>query len=229
MKIIGIVQARMSSHRLPGKVMRQAMGKPMLQYLLERISRCTTLEMIVVATSENKEDDAIADFCQELGYLCVRGSLNDVAGRFHTVLYKHPSYAFVRINGDSPLMDPDLVDSVVRIFQSGNYDLVTNTFPRTFPTGQSVEILNSRIYLDVYRSMSLPEDKEHVTRYYYTHSEQYRILNHKSSDDYSDYHLSVDTEDDFKQFCSTLLKMEKEHWHYHLKDLIALYPEERNA
>lgn len=220
MDITAIIQARMSSHRLPGKVMKEVDGKPLLLFLIERVNRCVMLKNIVVATSDTMKDDAIAEFCQDLGFPCFRGPLKDVAGRFYATLNKYPSSAFVRINADSPLLDPIIIDKAVSKYQSGTYDLVTNVFPRTFPSGQSVEVIRTSVFKDTIFRFSLPLEREHITSYFYNHPDQFTIFNISSDNDYSDYHFSIDTPDDWNWFCSIISRMDKEHWYYHLHDLI---------
>ena len=135
MKIGAIIQARMSSERLPGKVLQQIAGKPMLQYLLERLEHCEVLDGLVVATSVDESDTPITSFCQRYGVSCYRGDLNNVAGRFNDVLDSYGFDAFVRINGDSPLLDQRLVDKAVELFKQHEADLATNALVRSYPKG----------------------------------------------------------------------------------------------
>ncbi len=148
MKIGVIIQARMSSQRLPDKVLTMVNGKPLLQYLLERLTHCSSIDQIVVATSEDKSDDPIAVFCHEYGALCFRGPLQNVAKRFYMALEKYNLDAFVRVCCDSPMLDQKLIDQGVKLF-NGEYDLVTNTLRRSYPVGQSVEVIRYR-GIDVY-------------------------------------------------------------------------------
>src|SRR5689334_213909 len=130
MALVAVVQARYSSRRLPGKVLQEVAAKPLLAYLLERLARCSTLRGIVVATSVEKSDDAIARFCIERGIELYRGPLADVLGRFVGAAETLNLDALVRINGDSPLLDPAIVDQAVELFEQGDVDLVTNVHPR---------------------------------------------------------------------------------------------------
>jgi spore coat polysaccharide biosynthesis protein SpsF (cytidylyltransferase family) len=218
-----IIQARMSSTRLSGKVMRKESGKPMIQYLIERVRLCRRIGTIIVATSKQPGDDIIADFCAVSGIACCRGSLENVASRFVDSLRAYPSGFFVRINGDSPLLDPALIDLAVGKYISGSYDLVTNVFPRSFPYGQSVEVVNTESFISAYPEMVLPEEFEHVTRFFYTHPESYTIDNIDSGGDLSGYNFCVDTEDDWSRFTSIVRGMTRDHREYHLSELIQLY------
>lgn len=216
----------MSSHRLAGKVMRKENGKPMLQFLIESVMNCRKVQKIVVATSDQPDDDIIADFCSSSKIACIRGPLEDVAQRFLVSLNIFPSDYFIRINGDSPLLDSELIDLGIEKYLSGSYDLVTNVFPRTFPYGQSVEVINTESYRKLYPEMMLPEEFEHVTRFFYSHPRQYNILNFESDRDLSRYNFCVDNEEDWNRFCSLVRSMKKDHSEYHLSELVQLYEDQ---
>ena len=163
MKIGLIIQARMNSARLPGKMLRKIGGKPTLEYLIDRVQLIRGNIVIVVATSVKKSDDDIERFCisNQINYF--RGSLDDVALRMLTAAKKNGMDAFIRINGDSPFINQKLIDRAISIFENGNFDLVTNVFPRSFPVGQSVEIIKTSTFDCIYKMLSASEDSEHVT------------------------------------------------------------------
>jgi spore coat polysaccharide biosynthesis protein SpsF len=223
MKLGAIVQARMSSQRLPGKVLRQVAGKPLLQYLLERLDHCCYLEAVVVATSVDGSDTPIADFCQELGVACCRGPLFNVAGRFKEVLEEYQFDGFVRVNGDSPLLDQRLIEEGVAIFLKGDFDLVTNVLTRTYPKGQSVEIVRGETFRAAYQFMRTEDELEHVTRHFYNHRDDFRIFNFESGQDQSGIQLSVDTPQDMDIFASIISHMNKPHWEYTLTETLRIY------
>jgi spore coat polysaccharide biosynthesis protein SpsF len=222
MRIVGIVQARMSSSRCPGKVLRQVGDRPLLQYLLERLRRCQGLDDLVLATSVAESDDPLAAFATRAGVACHRGDLANVAGRFAAVLAAHPCDGFVRINGDSPLLDPALVDHAVALFRAGGCDLVTNVHPRSFPTGQSVEVVDSDRFRAAVREMTEPEDVEHVTRFCYRHAARFRITNFASGNAWSELRLAVDTREDLARFARLVANMSRPHWDYSCADLVTL-------
>jgi spore coat polysaccharide biosynthesis protein SpsF len=217
-----IVQARMSSVRYPGKVLHRVNGKPMIEYLLECLYKCEFVNHIVVATSKNKSDDPIEELCRHIGVDHYRGPLNDVAKRFMEAINVYKFEAFVRLSGDSPLLDYRLVDRAVKIFQSDNFDLVTNTLRRTFPKGQSVEVLDSKIFEKTYGNMLAPDEREHVTRYFYKHKEEFVIYNFESGKDYNNLELSVNTPEDMKRFEAIIHSMKKPHWEYNFEELVEL-------
>lgn len=205
-KISIIVQARMSSQRLPGKMLMQVSNKPMLQYLLERLKGPEFFDeiVVIVATSTEAEDDAIEQFCEKFGVPCERGALNDVARRFIGVAQKYDLDAVVRISGDSPLIAPELIRQGIQLYVENSCDLVTNVYPRSFPKGQSVEVISVRALRQAYGEMT-SQDREHVTPYLYRHADQYQIHNFSSNVDLSALQLSVDTEDDLN-FFSAIVK-----------------------
>ena len=171
----------------------------------------------------------VVQFCQNYGVDCFQGSLTNVAGRFASVLDKYQCDAFVRVNGDSPLMDHRLIDRGIVLFRRGDFDLVTNVFPRSFPKGQSVEVLRSHIFLKAYNAMQDEDEMEHITRYFYKHSERFNIHNFSSKVDYSAIQLSVDTPTDMASFEGIINSMNKAHWEYTLEDILALYKCDKKA
>lgn len=223
MKIGAIVQARMSSQRLPNKVLLEAAGKPLLQYSLERLEHCDYLDNIVVATSIDDSDTPIADYCRQNSVACYRGPLSNVAGRFKEVLNLYQFDVFVRVNGDSPLLDQRIIEKGIDIFLNGDYDLVTNIFPRSYPKGQSTEILRVFTYRKACDRMRAEDDLEHLTRYYYNHPEEFRIQNFALTENLSHIQLSVDTWQDMDNFVTIVSKMIRPHWEYTLEDILQIY------
>lgn len=218
-----IVQSRMSSVRFPGKVLHQILGKPLLQYLLDSLNHCVTLDRIVIATSNDESDIPIVNFCIENGFHYYCGDLQNVAGRFQGALEQYPMYGFVRVNGDSPLIDHRLIDGCVRKFVEGEFDLVTNVMPRSFPRGQSVEVLKTETFNSACSLMAEQEDLEHVTKFFYRNCGEYKIHNVAASCDCSDIYLCVDTEDHMEVFRRIVARMTKPHWQYDLDEILMFY------
>jgi len=225
LKIGGIIQVRMTSKRLPGKVLRSLYGKPMLQYLFESTVHCEGIEELIVATSTESTDDPIFHFCEAYGVSCKRGPLEDVAGRFAEIVQDLNLGAFVRINGDSPLLDYRLISRAVQNFKKGNYDIATNVLKRTFPKGQSVEVVQASTFLNAYSSMSSAYEREHVTPYFYARQSDFSIYNFESENDYGEIQLSVDSQEDMLQTEQLVAHMEKPHWEYTVEELVALVQE----
>jgi spore coat polysaccharide biosynthesis protein SpsF (cytidylyltransferase family) len=223
MKLAVIIQARLSSRRLPGKVIRPILGKPLLSWLIDRLERCNPSLPIVVATSRGAEDDPIAEFCAVSGVKCYRGDLEDVASRFAAVVEQRRLDAFVRISGDSPLLDQRLVDHAVRLMQQGNDDLVTNVHPRSFPPGQSVEVVRAAAYRRARAMMTGSEEREHVTKLFYNHPEHFAIRNFHTEDDCRGVHLAIDTEEHFQVIEEMFRRMDRPVCEYAVKELVQLY------
>jgi spore coat polysaccharide biosynthesis protein SpsF len=222
MRPTAIIQARMASRRLPGKSLRPVQGRPMLAYVVERLRRCRELDAIVVATSTMGEDDAIEALCRELGVACHRGPRDDVLARVIGLVEAQALPVVVRISGDSPLIDPTIVDRAVLLFAEGQCDLVTNVAPRSFPKGQSVEVVSAQALRLQVSARPTAEDREHVTRWFYRHPERVRIRNFEAPADMSAVQLSVDTAEDFAVFAAIIAAMRRPHWDYGLAEILAL-------
>ncbi len=220
-----IVQARLGSTRLPGKVLVPVGGKPILQYVLERLRQVSQLSEIVVATSDSAEDDPIAIWCEYNNAAYFRGPLDDVADRFRGVLDTFCFDAFVRISADSPLLDHRLVERAIDLYDSQTADLVTNVALRTYPTGQSVEIVCTKTFLDTLPRMTEPDDREHVTTFFYKHANEFRIENFAKEAPCRDVEFAIDTPRHLEQFERIVAAMDRPHWEYGVDDLIRLHRE----
>ena len=212
----------MGSQRFPGKVLKEIKGKPLLIYLVERLQLCPSLDELVIATSDDKSDVPVIDFCANEGIPCFVGSLKNVAKRFRDLLDIFPVDAFVRISGDSPLLDQRLVTQAVDVFCKSSYDIVTNVQKRTFPKGQSVEVIKSDVYRSHYPLLTDEYDREHVTPYFYRSKNKFSIFNLESDKDWGSVQLSVDTQEDFRIVEKMINIMDKPHWEYRLEALMDL-------
>lgn len=224
MRINAIIQARMGSRRLPGKVMHEIYGIPVLGYVIERVSRCRRVDTVIVATSDDPIDDVIEDYCQKQRIACFRGARDDVSRRFATVLRNYPCDGFVRVCADSPLLDTFLIDRAVEMFLGSPCDIVTNIMPRTYPRGQSVEVLKTSVFLDAQKNdFAEPNDYEHVTAYFYRHPERFIIHRLLSPIDLSTLRLCIDTVGDLEYVTTLIGMMKRPHWSYCLWDVVCLY------
>lgn len=225
MKIGIIIAVRMSSERLPGKVLKKIKGKEIIKYIYERLETiCIKKENIVFATSNDSIDDIIEKYCEENSYLCFRGSKNNVAKRLLNCAKKFQFDAFIRICGDNVFVDKNIVKSMIDIFKKGNYDIVTNTLKRTFPYGMSVEIINTDFFEKIYPNITDSSDKEHVTTHIYKNSKKFYIYNFISNKEkYKDVKLSLDTEKDFKIINKIINSFKKDHREYFIDDIVDLY------
>jgi spore coat polysaccharide biosynthesis protein SpsF len=189
-----IVFARHDSRRLPGKVLSDIGGRPMLGRVIDRLRLVPGAGPIVVATSDRSLDDPVAAYAEGEGVGVFRGAAEDVAARALACAEAGGFASFARISGDSPFIDPGLVARVLALRETKDLDLATNVFPRSFPAGTSVEALTSAALRRVLAATREAEDREHVTRYFYRHPEQFQIENLAAGDDrYSGIRLTVDT------------------------------------
>jgi spore coat polysaccharide biosynthesis protein SpsF len=218
-----IIQARMSSNRLPGKVLRTLHGQPMLLYLIQRLRHAPDLPPFQLATSTDPSDDPIAEFCVEHDVPCFRGPLDRVADRFLQAAEDSGLDAFIRVSGDSPLLDTAIIRRAVAEFEGSDADLVTNVMPRSYPPGQSAEVLRTSTFRRIVAAMEHPDDHEHVTRYYYRHPERFRIRNFTAARAYPQVHLAVDTPAEWELASGLLDRMTRPHWEYGLDELMELY------
>jgi len=192
-----IVQARMGSTRLLGKVlMNITNNETILHYVIKQLKFCETVRKIIVATTTLPEDDKICDVCSELSIECFRGDEENVLDRYYQCAKEFSVSNIIRIPADKPLIDPKVVDSVVNVFNSGSYDYVTNFFPSTVPQGTEVEIISFNALEKAWKNAELPSDKEHVTKYIYTHESEFKIFNVKNEKDFSEFRWAVDEIED---------------------------------
>ena len=175
------MQARSNSARFPGKVLAPVAGRPMVAHVLQRCAEAFGKDAVLLVTSREPGDDALAAAVAALGYAVFRGDLDDVVLRFQQCLRAHPCDWFVRISGDSPLIDPALMRDIAALRAPG-LDLVSNVQVRSFPAGQSVEVLRSERFLELDSHSLTASEREHVTPHYYAHPGAFRIRSVVSSD-----------------------------------------------
>jgi spore coat polysaccharide biosynthesis protein SpsF len=170
-----ILQARMTSSRLPGKVLMDICGAPMLARQIERIRRARQIDRIIIATSAEEEDEPVALLAQRLGVDCFRGSLRDVLGRFCLAAMDHQSDHVMRLTGDCPLIDPGLIDDLITFHRDGGYDISSLGIERTYPHGLDAEVMTFAALQPAGAEADRAYDREHVTPYLYTHPDRFRI------------------------------------------------------
>lgn len=202
MKIVAVIQVRMGSTRLPGKVMKEVVGKPILELLIERLRHSILIDQIVVATTELKKDDIIANLCMRLGISCFRGSEDDVMGRVLGALRQYEADAGVEIYGDCPLIDPAIIDSIIQYYIRNieKYDFVSNDLKTTYPPGLETEVYSVSAFADAANRTTDSEIREHSTLYMRQHPELYRLHNIEAPPElhYPDTYIELDTPEDFK-------------------------------
>lgn len=215
-----VVLARMSSVRLPGKVMRLVHGTPLLGHLIDRLEHCSGLDGMIIATSIETQDDAIAAYAARRQISCFRGDLCDVAGRMIEGARQFGIEHLVRISGDSPMLDPAIVTQALAIYRQQEYDLVTNVQQRTFPRGQSVEIFAREVLASAWRQDMSTADCEHVTPWFYRNPKVFRIHNLVYPGRRGDVQLSVDTAQDMARYEHMLDRLGTPYWKHGLEALL---------
>jgi spore coat polysaccharide biosynthesis protein SpsF len=195
-RVLAILQARMSSRRLPGKVLADIEGAPMLLRQIERIRRARLIDDLVIATSSDSTDDLLAEALGSAGVPVFRGALDDVLGRFAAVLQERPAEHVVRLTGDCPLADPDVIDAVIAHHLVGGSEITSNTVAPTFPDGLDVEVVAGSALFLAAKEARLPFEREHVTQFIYRRPERFRILNYALFQNLSHLRWTVDEPDD---------------------------------
>jgi spore coat polysaccharide biosynthesis protein SpsF len=200
MRIVATIEARMTSSRLPGKVLRPVLSRPLLSFMIERLRRVWQLDQIVVATTMNDTDDPIADLADGLGVGCFRGSEDDVLARVLGAARKFGADLIVETTGDCPLIDPAVVDQVIATYRANKVDYCANVLQPTYPRGMDVQVFATDVLAEVERLTSDPADREHVSLYIYEHPERYKLLNVCSGlpPEDAEHRLTVDTPADYE-------------------------------
>ena len=176
-----IIQSRLNSKRFPGKALYKIKGIPLILRVYKQICKSKFRNKIVVAISSNQSDDKLAELLKKKKIKFFRGSLNNVAKRLYDTSIKYGSKFFMRINGDSPLIGASIIDRAIKLYKdSKKYDIITNVLPRTYPKGQSVEIISTEILKENLKYFT-KFDKEHVTTFFYRKKNSYLIKNFKSN------------------------------------------------
>jgi spore coat polysaccharide biosynthesis protein SpsF len=200
MNTVMIVQARMTSTRLPGKVLKSVLGKPLLEYQIERLKRVRSIDELVIATTINAADDPIIALCHQLGVHSYRGSENDVLSRFYGASQEYAADLVVRITSDCPLIDPQVIEQVVNFYKvhQADYDYVSNSLRRTYPRGMDTEVFSMLALSQAFVEATTTSEREHVTPFIYCQPERYRLGYVYYYKDYSYHRWTVDTPEDFE-------------------------------
>lgn len=187
----------MSSNRLPGKVLQEIDGIPLLGLCIERCQKAG-VGTVVVATSDERDDDAIVSISEKFGACVLRGPLDNVLERYRLLANAFDARYVVRISGDSPSIDPELIRTAVSLCNHDRIEIVSNVAKRTFPKGQSVEVMTREVLGRLTDIVHESFDLEHVTSYVYQNPEQFRLLNFESAGDFGHIQLAVDSHQDLE-------------------------------
>ncbi|PLY10509.1 MAG: acylneuraminate cytidylyltransferase [Arcobacter sp.] len=225
--IVAIIQARMGSTRLPGKVLKEVNGKPLLAYQLERVQKSKLLNELVVATSTLDKDDSIESFCKDFGIDCFRGSEDDVLSRYYECAVKYNVDTVVRLTADCPLSDPDIIDAVIQKFLNDKVDYCANTVPvetGTFPDGMDVEVFSMKALKRAKEEEKDAQFREHVT-FQFWQTARYKTSQLISDQDYSKYRITVDYAEDFEVVSYVLDELKRRDSFGHLNEIVDIINE----
>ena len=227
--ILGVVQARMSSTRLPGKVLKPVVGRPMLGRQIDRLRRSRRIHTLVVATSTQPSDNAISDFCAAEDIRCFRGPLEDVLGRFQGAVEAFEGAEHVvRLTADCPLIDWAVVDDAIALHLRERADITGNAVVRSYPDGLDVEVMTVAALKAADRGAQGSYEREHVTPYLYRHPELFRCVHLVQQPDLAALRWTVDTAEDFRILEAVfggLLPIKPDFLQPDILDFLAAHPE----
>lgn len=193
-----IIQARMTSTRLPGKVLLPLAGQPMLARMLERLRLVKHADQIIVATTNQAAADPIVKLCESQGFAYFRGSEQDVLSRYAQAANEAGADTVVRLTSDCPLIDPGLVDTVIEVFSQGSFDFVSNMLEPSFPYGMAVEVFSNQTLQLAHQEATQPSEREHVTAFIYRHPERFRLKSVTQKTAQNHHRWTVDTPEDYQ-------------------------------
>ncbi|MEA5137820.1 glycosyltransferase family protein [Arcicella rigui] len=225
-----VVQARMSSSRLPKKVLLPILGESLLYRMVERLQQIKHKASIVIATSENSEDDVIEEFCQAKNITCFRGSLNNLLDRHYQVGVLTNADIVIKIPSDCPLIDPRIVDKVLDFYveNEGKYDFVSNLHPATYPDGNDVEIMTFEALKKAWQEATRPLELEHTTPYFWENPDKFRLANvtWETGLDYSMSHrFTIDYYEDYLFIKRVFEELYPQNPAFSLEDILSLLEE----
>lgn len=207
MKVVAIIQARMGSTRLPGKIMKNLLGKPVILWDLDRVSLSKLVDEIVVAIPYGKENDVIVDTVKEYNdkVKIVRGSEDDVLDRYYQAAMQTNADVVVRITSDCPLIDPVVIDEIIKLFLDKNCDYCSNSLIRTYPRGLDTEVFSFKVLEEAWNKAKKDYEREHVTPYIIDNPDKFTLLNVANDIDLSNMRWTLDTQEDL-EFIDTIYK-----------------------
>ena len=219
-----IVQARMGSSRLPGKVVRELAGRPMLEHIIARLQRVAGAQSLIVATTVENRDEVVAAIARRSGADCFRGGEGDVLGRYYDAARRFDLGIVVRVCADCPLIDPAVIDEMLATFAAldGSIDYLSNTLVRSYPRGLDAEIFTFSALEKAFHEARQDYEREHVTPYIWQHPERFRLRNHGRHPDLSRHRWTVDTAEDFELISKIYSALYRESGIFLLDDVLRL-------
>lgn len=227
MKVVCIIQARMGSTRLPGKVMLDLCGKTVLGHVIERVRKVKNIDEIVIATTTKEDDTIIVEEALKYGVKVFRGSEEDVLSRYYYAAKENEADVVVRITSDCPLIDPEIVDEMLKkfkyLYKENKVDYLSNTLERTFPRGLDAEIFSFNILEEAFTSAKKHYQREHVTPYIYENPNKFKLIGYKNKVDYSYHRWTLDTEEDFRLISKIYEELYKNEYIFSFSKVINLF------
>lgn len=227
MKVVAIVEARLCSERLPGKVLLPIQGKPALECLLERLKRVKNIDEIVLATTKNPADSTLASLGRRLNIESYRGSEEDVMGRVLEAAQEAEADAIVEITGDCVLLSPKVLEDAIEEFKQGEVDILTNTRNGSYPQGVDVQIYSVPHLAEAYEKTQDAAHREHVSLYFYENADQYRIKDLEAPEGFRapDYRFQLDYLEDYEFIRAVYGKLYPTNHHFDLPEIFELLNE----
>ena len=224
MRTLIIVQARMGSSRLPGKVLKEVCGKTLLEHLIVRLRRVKQVDNIVIATTIKEQDSQIVDLCIKLNTSFYRGPEDDVLSRYYEAALNYEADLVVRVTSDCPLIDPCIIDSIVSFYinNQDRVDYVSNCLNRTYPKGMDVEVFSFSNLKEAYEEAKENYEREHVTPFIINRPSRYRLHNIEHSTNLSNYRLTIDTSEDFELVEKIFEELFFENPEFEMKDILTV-------
>ena len=223
-KIVAIVQARMGSTRLPGKVLKEVLSRPLLSYQIERMAQSRLIDELVIATTPNS-NEPIIELCKKENVSYFIGSEKDVLERYYLAAKQHQADIVVRMTSDCPLIDADIVDNVINMYKNNNFDYVSNTQIRTFPRGMDTEVFSFSALERAYKEAKIEYEHEHVTPYLYLNAEKFKIGQYIQDQDFNEIRLTVDTPEDSELIKRLFEKLYPINSKFSLEDILEVLKE----
>jgi spore coat polysaccharide biosynthesis protein SpsF len=222
--IAALIQARMKSTRLPGKILADVGGRPMLARMFERVRMAKAVDQLMLVTSTDPSDDPVVEFCIRENVPCFRGSLEDVLDRYYQAALMIKPDTVVRLTGDCPLIDPLIIDSMIAVYKQGHYDYVANSAPPpgTFPDGMDVEVLSFPALERAWIETDKPSHREHVTFYFWQNPDKFRTLRYDGTQDLSSVRLTVDHPQDLEVVREIYARLYAANPFFSMADILAL-------
>jgi len=223
--ILGIIQARMGSTRLPGKALKKINGIPLLKYQIDRVADSGLMDKLVIATTDSDKDDEIVSVCRDNGIEYFRGSENDVLARFYECARRFKADVIVRLTADCPLSDPAIVDDVIDLYLKSGVDYAANTIPpqsSRYPDGTDVEVFSMNALERAYNSCDNPCDREHVTFYFWKYGNEFTTRQLDNKEDWSKFRFTVDYSEDFEVVEYILKELKRRNSFGHAAEVIEI-------